>query len=471
MKILRQIAALLCVLVLAGSFSCNVYATQQAADIAQNGCFGLDATAPLLGNGQMVENVEGVVLYEIKTGTMMYTQNADVQLYPASLVKLMTALIAVQKGNMADIITVSEQALSTVPEEATDVGLQPNEVITLEELMYCMMVESANDAAAVIAEHICGNQNAFVAEMNRYAQELGCSGTNFTNPTGLHNDQQVTTARDMARILAVAMNDPLFYTFFTTSHYTVEATNKSEARALTTSNHMMHMDTYEIYYDARVTGGRTGVTTSGDCCLAVSAEENGMQLISIMLGAKSQYTEDGYTVKRIGGFDETKALLDQGLSGYKAVQLLYEGQAVMQAGVINGDADVVLGSRVSISSVLPQDTGLSDLSFQYTDLTGAITAPIHKGQHVTDLEIWCGNICVAQAELYSLNSVAERSEQPEEDNGVMQSGKWPLLLKIIVVILATLAGVVVFLRLVRRVHLLGIRSRSKNHRRNRRRSR
>lgn len=469
MKRVQHLCLILCFLLLLQLWTVPVFASADAS--VESGCRGLDAKVPLLGTGQLVENGEAVLLLEAKTDTLMYAWNADAPMYPASLVKIMTALIAAEQGTMTDVVTVSAAALSTVPSEATSVDLQADEVLPLEDLLYCMMVESANDAAVVIAEHIAGSQNAFVAQMNAYAQELGCTGTNYTNATGLHDDLQVTTARDTARILAAALKNELFCTLFGTTHYTVAATNKSEERKLSTGNHMMHMDIYEIYYDERVTGGRTGVTTNGDNCIAVTAESNGLQLISVILGAESTYTDDGNAVRRIGGFGETTELLNQGFTGFKTAQLLYDNQALIQYTVAEGNADVIAAPKISVSSVLPQAATVADLSYRYREIPGALNAPVEKDQQLSTVEIWCDTVCVAQADLYALNAVAHKPAQTitgdeDDTDGALSAVLTGVLLTVGVLILAVL-----LLRLVGKIRVYSKRNRSRRHRRNRRRSR
>ena len=138
---------------------------------------------------------------------------------------------------VVDVIVVKENVLATVPISAVSVDLQVDELVTLEDLLYCMMVASANDAAAVIAEHISGDISAFVTEMNQRAAQIGCTDTVFTNVHGLHDDDQYTTARDIAKILAVASENTLFMDVFSAVEYDMPATNKTDARNLVSGNY------------------------------------------------------------------------------------------------------------------------------------------------------------------------------------------------------------------------------------------
>ncbi len=484
MKKTGAISLALCICLLFCQLSATVVATQlpegeqNAPAIGQedssvlNGSHTLDAQAPILGTTRLITNTTAAILYETNTDTLVYAWNPDMRMYPSSLVKMMTALLAVQKGSMTDIVSVKQEVISTIPDEAVSAGLKADELMSLQDLLYCMMVNSANDAAAVIAHHISGSQDAFVQEMNRYAQELGCTGTQFTNPHGLHDEEQYTTARDMAKILEEAMQNEVFVTLFSTVRGTVPATNLSEERKLSSNNFLMNnRDNLDLYLDSRVTGGRTGVTEDGDRCLAVSAQANGLQYICIVMGAKSVYEEDGYTVRSYGGFKETSALLSNGFDGYKATQIFYKDQALRQCDVAQGENGVVLGPDISVSTVLPEGAILSDLTFRYYDINQEIKAPIQKGDKVSFVQVFYNGICLAQSDLYAMNSVAVKSNTAVTDLSDRTNGIWTgILIGIIVVLVIVVLGWIV-LRILRRMQFVSNRNRSRRYRRGRRRSR
>ncbi len=431
------------------------------------GCHSLDGQAALLGTGQLTENVQAAFLYEANSDTVMYAWNADAQMYPASLVKVLTALIAVENGNMDAPVTVTQSAVDSVPYNAVSADLVAGEVMTLKDLLYCLLVDSANDAAAVIAEHISGSQTAFVSEMNVYAQQLGCSSTQFMNVHGLHDASQYTTARDAARIMKAAIENDVLKEIFATTNYTVAATNMSEARELTSGNSMMDKGSY-LYYDARVIAGRTGVTEDGTRCFASVAESNGMRLISVVMGSESIYEEDGYTAISVGGYKETKTLLDAGFTGYKSVQILYADQALIQCKVADGTSDVVLGPNVSLSTVLPEDISKTDLDFRYTN--NIFSAPLQAGDIISSVQIWYGGICVAEAELCAMNTVSHANasvDQPQQQNTQTDTAGWLVTVLLIVVGIGVIFAVIKFSG---KIKAYFVTLRRKQYRRNRRRS-
>jgi len=324
----------------------------------------------------------------------------------------MTALVAIERGELSDEVIVSDSAINSIPYDAVSMKLSVGEVITLENLLYGLMVGSANDAAAVIAEHIACSQQKFVELMNQYAQDIGCIGTTFTNVHGLHDDSQHTTARDSARILDAALKNEMFYKIFTTVSVDIPATNKAEMRHLSTGNSLMDK-TSRLYFDGRAIGGRTGVTQDGRRCLAAAVKTNGMLLISIVMGAESVYQEDGYSAISVGGYQETSKLFDLCDSKFKAAQILYPGQILRQLSVANGSSDLVIGPKETLTAVLPKDATAANLSFQYLDKI--FQAPVAAGDLVSRVQVWSDGMCIAQTDLFAMNNVALRAG---EEDGV-----------------------------------------------------
>jgi len=287
----------------------------------------------------------------------------------------------------------------------------------------------------------------------------------------LHNEEQYSTARDTARILAAAMENEMFRTIFGTTHYTVPATNKSEARELSTGNFLMSTDTMRLYYDTRVVGSRTGVTETGFRGIASVAEHNGLRFISIVTGAMSEMAENGYSVKKYGGYDETIELLDLGFHGYKAVQLLYENQVLTQCGVINGDCQLTLGTREAISVVLPSDVSRESLSYRYDNSLVEVEAPIEKDTQLSSVEVWYGNICIAKADLYAMNKVSVLQKQDDLQYVDNEKSSWSVFWICAGIVLAIIIFAVVVVGGVRSARRAAADKRSRRYRKDRRRSR
>ena len=437
------------------------------------GCRGVDARFPLGGSEKMLSTSKAVILYERTTGTLIYSYNADEQLAPSSMVKLMTALVALENGDLSATVTVTGSALNTVEIGSVSAGLARGEEMTLEDLLGCMMVAGANDAAAVIAEYIGGSQSKFVELMNEKAAELGCTGTCYADATGLNDTGNYTTVRDVLRILEAGLENEVFKTMFQSESWSVPATNKSKARTYYTGNYMMSKQSVKKYYDSRVTGGRTGATSKAGRCLAVTADVGNMELIGIVMGAKATYASDT-ELKTFGSFEEMDELLDYAQSGFELRQLFYENQVITQYAVENGGSNAAVTVADEVYCVLPAGTEMAELEWKYPETVSGLTAPVAKGQEIATLEVWYGDICLAETGLTAMTDVGvyEAYQIPQSSVNRQEEKEHGQVLAVIVgVILGgavlVMVGAVV-LRAVNQVRArIQLRRRRKERRRNR----
>ena len=450
--------AIICtVLCFALVFCCLAFPAQAESDQSVlSGCHSTDAAIPLAESTKLLETSKAVILYELNSDTMIYNWNADATIYPSSMVKLMTALIALEYGELSTEVTVTKRALSYVAIGSVSAGLVVGEKLSLESLLYCMMVKSANDAATVIAEHIAGSQDGFLQLMNDKAIALGCKNTHFSNTHGLHDEQTYTTARDLCKIIEAALENPDFRTLFTAKAYTIPETNKSEARELVTSNYMMTKDGipkyYHKYYDSRVTGGKTGATDAAGRCLVVTAEKNGMNLLAIVMGAVPTYEPDGLSLKTFGSFEEMQVLLNYAFATYEYRQVFLETETVSQYPVVNGTNHVATAPAAALSTVLPIELDTQLLRWVYPEPPSAIQAPVALGQKISTAELWYGNLCLAQTDLIAANAVdiysdpiiPESPTTPPTDH----DGSWLQLLLVLGILLGLALLTCVVVRLI-----------------------
>ena len=419
MKIMKGFGKILCFL-FAAILLCNpvtVLAEQIDDTSVINGCHTLDANSPLLGSDPFA-NTQSAFLYETNTDTLIFAWNPDQRMSPSSLTKLVTAIVAIEQADLTETVVADEMTLSTIPWDAVSAGIQAGEELSLLDLLYCMLVGSGNDASAVIAVHIDGTMEKFAQRMNAFVASIGCTNSNFTNPHGLHDDNQYTTARDVAKILAYASKNEIFSKLIGAKDYTVAPTNKKGERNLTTNNYLLSTMVMSLYYDSRVTGGRTGVADDGTRCLAATAKRGNMNLISVVMGCRNVYGSGG-SISTFGGFPETTALLDKGFQSMRAVQIFYPGQVLKQYPLANSDANLFIGVQDSYKTVLPSGVTTNDLRFVYQE-TGLLAAPIDKNAPFGTVNVYYGSICVASAPLFALNKVAvleedlitDRDEEP-----------------------------------------------------------
>lgn len=457
------IILLLCAIMLIGTVSATENGTVS--------CRTEDADVALGGSEQMVKTSKAVLVYERRSGMLLYGYNIDEMIYPSSMVKMMTTIVALEKGNLDDVCTVTRSALDSVAIGSVSANLIRGEEMTLRDLLYCVMVASANDACAVVAEHIAGSQEAFVALMNEKAAALGCTGTHFSNATGLHDEQTYTTTRDILRIINAGLEMEEFATMFKTPQYTVPATNCSEnARVLNTTNYMLSKEVNAKYLDSRVTGGKTGATNQAGRCLAVTAEIGGMEIVAVVMGAKATYEVEGLVLSTYGSFEEMAQVLDHIEQAYELRQIFYSDQVLCQSSVSDGSNDVAVTPGENLYCVLPKGTETESLTWSYGSELQNLRAPIEKGETLSQLQVWYQNVCVAQTDLIAMNGVTEDSgytgekltvDAADEDNHG----------KIIAIVLCSIAGVVVLVFLLIGVLNVARRAAGKANARRRRRNR
>ena len=438
--------------------------TQLDASII-NGCHTIEAQVPLY----TVEGLsaESLMLYEVNTQTMLCAISPDMVCTPASLVKIMTLLLAVEYGGLEETVSVTVSSLAGLPETAMSANLKPGERLSLENLLYCMMVGSANDAAAVVAEYISGSQSMFVAKMNRRAKELGCTNTKFTDAHGLDN-KQYTTARDICRILSAAMNNEAFMKIFGTIKYTVPATDVSAERTLATNNYLMV--TKYTFYDSHVTGGRTGVTDKNGRCLATTAEGNGMKFVAVVLGSTPVYRESDGAVERYGNYEDTKYLYEKAFTNMRITSVLSENQVLEQYPVANGDNYVAVGANTTVRLILPMDVSLNQFSIRQMDSV-SVEAPVALGQKISSVQLWWESCCVAELDIVARNAVPVAAQKIVDTWTEVYYGPDLLMMAIVILVIAAVfilaAGA---LYVVRWTQLFLMRIHSKRRQRDRRRS-
>ncbi|MBR5293860.1 MAG: D-alanyl-D-alanine carboxypeptidase [Oscillospiraceae bacterium] len=409
----------------------------------------LDAQKPLSDTDDYKAKAKAALLYDLNSDSLVFAQDIDVQLFPASLTKVMTCLLTLEMEQDLDkLVTVTAEGLKGQEPGGSNIALKVGEEISVKDLLYGLMVKSGNDAASVLAVNNSGSIEAFVEVMNRRAAELGCTGTHFMNPHGLHHDEHYTTARDMARILREAMKYPLFEEIFTTKEYTVPATNLSEAREMKTTNFLIRSNGYPYVLDSRVLGGKTGNTSKAGRCLVTLSEKDGMRLISVILGAKAVYGADGYSFARYGNFEETSAMLDFAYGRFTTMQVLHPTQVAGQFAVSGGAHNAFGAISESMAAAVPLGSDINSIRYEYS-LTGNLSAPVAKDQEIGVVRVWYENTCLAQQTLRSASAVAveekrqDQSQEQEDDS----EGIWNSILTGILIAVAVIFVLVMALRI------------------------
>lgn len=320
-------------------------------------------------------DAKGAFLMELETQAVLFEQNADEKLYPASITKLMTALVVLEKANPEDIVTVKKEGLDGLPEMGSSVFLVPGEQMPLMDLLKYLLVSSGNDAANALAIHIGGTLSDFVAMMNSKAQSLGCTNTQFANAHGLHDEDHYTTARDLSLIAQAAIENKTIAEIVAMPQVKVAATNKHKAQTFTTTNHLISKIKDGNYYYPDAIGIKTGFTTPAGYCLTAAAVKGELTYLSVVLGAVKR--EDG----KIGSFTESIKLLDYAEKNFSVQLVVQSSDPIAEVPVkLSSERDAVVAvPEGSISALLPNDFDRTKLVIDY-DVVKSIDAPVTKGQ-------------------------------------------------------------------------------------------
>lgn len=228
---------------------------------------------------------QSAIVIDASTGQVIYEKDGYSKQYPASTTKIMTALIALEKGNMNDTLVMSENAIWGIDRDSSNIGLDVGEEISMKDGLYAILMSSANEVCVGAAEHISGSTDAYVALMNERAKEIGCTNTNFTNVNGLHNENHYTCAYDLALMAREALSNPTFREISACTYYEVPPTNIiSDTRYLWQNNELI-CGTSDYYY-SYCTGGKTGYTDEAGGTLVSWASYNDMELICVVMNTQ-----------------------------------------------------------------------------------------------------------------------------------------------------------------------------------------
>lgn len=252
---------------------------------------------------------ECAILIEPNTGTVLYEKDPNKKMYPASITKIMTALLTLEHCDMNETVVYSKKNIESLTAEDSNIQCKVGEKMKVKDCLYALMLSSANEAATALAEHISGNTEEFAKLMNARAKKAGAKNTHFANPNGLHNENHYVTAYDMAMIMKDAIKYPAFLDIIHSTTYTIPANNKRTEPFTSYQRHMMIYPTSQ-YYDADVIGGKTGYTDQAGKTLVTYAKRGDVSLISVVLKSNGDVV-----------FEDTKKLLDYGFDNFTYVNV------------------------------------------------------------------------------------------------------------------------------------------------------
>ena len=358
-------------------------------------------------------NCAAAILVDGDHDEVLYAKNAYEKMYPASITKIMTSLLvleAIDRGELSldTQVTATAAAIASIPADSSTQDIKPGEVLTVEQLLYCDLVASANEACVILAELVGGTVEQFVAMMNERAAQLGMTGTHFVNPHGYHDADHYSTAYDIYLMAKAAMEFETFRTIVSTPKYIVPATNMSEERVLRTTNALI--DNWRIagYMYSKAIGIKTGSTSAAGQCLAAAAvDEEGRTFYCIILGAENVVAEDGTTTRY--SFREAKRLLEWGFDHFTRITVLDETVYLREVAVTLSETDhVLIQPSGSVDLTMPDDYD-PDRAELKIDLPESVEAPISAGQKVGTLTLVYDGEELGSLDLVAMDDV-ERSQ-------------------------------------------------------------
>ena len=251
---------------------------------------------------------EAICLMDATTGTVLYSKNPHKKMYPASITKIMTAILAIEKCNLSEEVTFSKECVNSLLADDANIGMTEGEKLPVEDCLYGLMLHSANEVATALAEHISGSVDEFAKLMNERAKEAGAYDCNFVNANGLHNENHYVTAYDMAMITRSAISNPVFVRITGAPEYTISKSNYRPAFTVYHRHKMVHPSS-EYYYEG-ILGGKTGYTDQSGTTLVSYAERDGLRLITVVLKSNG-----------FNAYNDTRALFDFGFENFSQLNI------------------------------------------------------------------------------------------------------------------------------------------------------
>ncbi|MEG0734165.1 MAG: D-alanyl-D-alanine carboxypeptidase family protein [Anaerorhabdus sp.] len=334
-------------------------------------------------------NAKTAVLIDAKTGMVLYQKNMNEQRYPASITKILTNYIALEKLDSSAVLSASATAIDNIDRTSSHIWLDYGEEAPMIDLVYASIMASANDASNVLAEAVSGTQEEFAKLMNEVATSVGAKNSNFSNAHGLNDDGHVTTAYDMAMITRAALRNEKFKEVFGQVRYDMAPTNKqTETRVFSTGNEMLKNSKYSYEY---VTGGKTGWTEDAGYTMVNSATKDNMDLIGVVMGCDSGDAR----------YEDMTKLLNYGFNNYKTVTISNEigdvHSEVKEGSKVIGEVDFTLANSLNVllpmsvdeslivleTEVRKQDEGSNIEGYAVIKIDGDVVGEVELEKHIT----------------------------------------------------------------------------------------
>ncbi|MBQ9958471.1 MAG: D-alanyl-D-alanine carboxypeptidase [Clostridia bacterium] len=346
-------------------------------------------------------NAQYCMLSNMDTGEILYSKNADERLYPASITKLMTALVVCENvDDLNQTVTIDGDLLESLL--GTDSSLSyivKDEVLSIDQLLHYLLITSGNDTALVLAKYVGGTVDRFIEMMNETAAKLGMNSTHFDNPHGLPDDNHYTTVNDIHKLATAAFAVEKIKTICGYSRYQMPATNLHGERTLSTTNFLIDKTT--TYFYKYCTGGKTGYTESAGRCIVSTAEKEGMHYLSIVMNADPKYIDANGNRRRIE-FTDTARLFEWAFNNFSYKTVIDENEYLgdIDVGLSWEDSNIQLFAGESLTALLPNEADKSSIEVDLKFIDGKkVDAPIEKGETIAVANVYYANEPIGTIEL------------------------------------------------------------------------
>jgi len=344
------------------------------------------AFATVCFSADLSVSAESAVLIEASTGNILFEKNARTRMGMASTTKIMTALVALESSSPDTLVEIPPEAVGI---EGSSIYLKAGETLTMEDLLYAVLLESANDAATAVAIAVAGSVDGFACLMNEKAAALGLIDTHFTNPHGLYHEEHYTTAFDLAKLSAYALRNPDFARITATKKKIIPLSGNEGSRVLLNHNKMLRL------YDGAI-GVKTGFTKRSGRCLVSAASRDGLTMIAVTLAAPNDWSDHS-------------AMLDLGFASYTSVSLAQKGDFHLDIPLIGCNcASLSLSVHDNLTAALPVDHG----EIQYTlEAPHYLFAPANQNTAIGRVIFSCDGEIIGEIPLCADKTVLAKHEK------------------------------------------------------------
>lgn len=377
---------------------------------------------------EWTENVsieaEGGIVIDANTGSVIYGKNIHQTYFPASITKILTALLVIENCDLDETVTFSQNAVYNVESGSSNMSMETGDQLSVRDCLYGLMLQSANEVANALAEHVAGSMEDFAVMMNEKAASLGCVDSHFANPSGLNNPEHYTSAYDMALIAKAAFENPTFVEVDSTTYYDIPKTKLNVDGRTIYAHHSMLKKNNALYYPG-VIGGKTGYTSLAGNTLVTCAERDGMKLISVILNGHQTHYKD------------TKALLDFGFENFQSLRIAdHESKFTSLendmtiAGLPSSNLTAITvdkEARITLPKSAAFSDAVSSISFDITpeDPENAIAKVLY---HYDDRLVGTAYLEVNRAVMSAPSPMQESASQPSSLAAATEAETQPMII-------------------------------------------